>query len=386
MDTRQNPANRPQLKDSPQEELPDMIVNDHEQEFKDLFEAHIAIEAYLDQLTDAGRDGLSLQTRKFMAIGLEHIDRILGKQERVSIEALLTDPTISQESLVDRLKEVGRKILELIEKIIDEAKLLAQRVISGISSTEKKTEELLKLAQQSSNKKASMEFHDNGTTITVNGASKLFAGSEFCLDDFKAETTVMKFFINTYPKYLVDNINRLCKSLKSYDVETGDITTFEANSEFIGKHTSIIHPLKDVVLPGNYVIHFRDVSLLPMVIHDEDMTSGPETYEHPVRSRLEIQKTLKQNLVVTNSLGELFKEEAKVLEQMKCLTKDLIALEDRRGETVWKRSRDALDRVSSIVMDLIPKLRPNYGPIVARINAITNIRNKVCELELSATS
>ncbi|MFO5795581.1 hypothetical protein, partial [Klebsiella pneumoniae] len=54
---------------------------------------------------------------------------------------------ISQEEIKERIESIGKKILALIVHVIEQAKVAALRVLTGIKSVEDKTDELIEKAK-----------------------------------------------------------------------------------------------------------------------------------------------------------------------------------------------------------------------------------------------
>ncbi|MFO5848484.1 hypothetical protein ACLBP5_30270, partial [Klebsiella pneumoniae] len=85
----------------------------------------------------------------FMFVSLDSIVKH-NDFEKISIEDFNATPSsamrfvnISQEEIKERIESIGKKILALIVHVIEQAKVAAQRVLSGTKSVEDKTDELI---------------------------------------------------------------------------------------------------------------------------------------------------------------------------------------------------------------------------------------------------
>lgn len=380
-DTRQNPGNRPALPESEVE--PDMsedIVDSKVKELGQLITDRVAVERFYNALTDAGSDGLTSQAQEALKISLGHLN-LPGL--KISNENFV-DLNISAEDLKEQLAMIGKKIMEIINALIEKAQTFASKIMSGIEGVKNTAEELLDRAKSGvSRNRSSNELHDDAT-INIGNPGILWADGEFCIDDCRSETEVIKFFAHTWPKYVEQQIKRAKDMIGEYDVESGNSDNFKANADFIGNHQSLVSNITQLVLPGNKKIAFKFVALGPELVEAEDAEQAPEGYSINVRSSNEIQKTLRSNIERMNSLGQLFAAEAEVLKQMKVLSQGVMDLENRRGETIFKGARDDLDTITNMVMGLINRLNPRYDPIVRHLAKVGTARNAVCRKELDA--
>jgi hypothetical protein len=357
------------------------IVQDTVMEVHELMGLRTAIENYRDQVVAAGRDGLDPLAKSIMQVNLRQIG--LGSN-RYGLEAFGEDGIPSVEDFKETLDGIGAKIMAFIEKLIAHAKVVGAKIMSGISSVTTKAEELIDKARTRGTR-ASTELHGDEQEVTINSPGLLFADGEFCIDDCRSEQEVIKFFINTWPKYAVQQIERAKKMITEYDVESGNSENFTANSEFIGNHQSLADTLAGRILPGNKEITFKYVALGPELVNAENAQAAPDAYTYTVRTNAEIQGTLRKNIASMNALGKMFSEEADIYRHMGTLSKAVGDLEGRRGETVWKSAREDLDAISTMMMDLIVRLKPNYEPIVSYLGKVGAARNAACQQELNAS-
>jgi hypothetical protein len=302
---------------------------------------------------------------------------------RYGLEAFGEDGIPSVEDFKETLDGIGAKIMAFIEKLIAHAKVIGAKIMSGISSVTTKAEELIAKARTRGTR-ASTELHDGEQEVTINSPGLLFADGEFCIDDCRSEQEVIKFFINPWPKYAIQQIERAKKMITEYDVESGNSENFTANSEFIGNHQSLAATVTGRILPGNKEITFKHVALGPELVNAENAQVAPDSYTYTVRSNAEIQGTLRKNIASMNALSKMFTEEADVYRHMGTLSKAVGELEGRRGETVWKSAREDLDAISTMMMDLVVRLKPNYEPIVSYLGKVGAARNAACQQELNA--
>lgn len=86
------------------------------------------------------------------------------------------------------------------------------------------------------------------------------------------------------------------------------------------------------------------------------------------------------NLSLIKTLSKLFDEENKILDVLKKLSDVHKTLESKTDHD------DEFDKIVSMILNMVTKFRPNYGPIVAGLNRITVVRNKICRLELDMLS
>lgn len=384
-DNRQNPSNLPALIDTPDDHEYDAdMVQDTVLEVKELLGVRTALENYRDQIQAAGVDGLDPVAKAIMQVNLTHLQ---VSRPSVGLEAFNPGMLPSMEDIGEQLSNLGKKIMVLINKLIETAKRFAAKIMSGIETVKTQAEELIdRIRNKRSGQEKSFEFHKEEREVTISSPGILFADGVFCLDDFQAEQDVIKFFTGHWPKYVADQINRAKKMIAEYDVESGNSENFNANAEFIGNHESMARGILDVVLPGNQSIAFKYVALGPELVDAKGVKAAPDTHSFPVRPDVEITGTLRKNVVTMNALGNLFKEEGNILQQMSTLSRALGELENRRGETVWKSAREGLDTISNMMMDLITKLNPHYDPIIRHLAKIGTARNATCRKEMDTVS
>lgn len=380
-DTRENPSNRPELlvADFDQEYDGD-VVQDTVLEIKELMGLRSSVERFHEQVKAAGKDGLDPIAKAIMQVNLRNVK--LANSTSYSLEDFgQGDELPSNEDFMEKAKGLGEKIAELISKLIAHAKQFAAKIMSGIDSVKTKAEELLK---RRTGAKASNELHEGDKVITLKSPGMLFANGEFCLGECRTEQEVVKFFLTQWPKYAIDQINRAKKMISEYDVESGNSDNFKANFDFIGKHQSLVNSIVEKVLPGNKSIGFKLVALGPYLKDAEDAKPAPDEHSFAVRTLAEIQGTLRKNAATMEACAKLFQEEADVLQHMTTLSKAIADLEGRRTETHWKSAKEDLDTITSLMLDLVIKLKPNYDPIVSYLGKVGAARNAACEQELAA--
>lgn len=380
-DTRENPSNRPELLVAAfDQEYDGDVVQDTVLEIKELMGLRSAVERFHEQVKAAGRDGLDPVAKAIMQVNLRNV--MLGKSTSYSLEGFgQGDEIPSNEDFMEKAKGLGEKIAELVAKLTEHAKQFAAKIMSGINSVKNKAEELLKRRTSS---KPSNELHDGEKVINLKSPGLLFANGEFCLGDCRAEQEIIKFFLTQWPKYAIDQINRAKKMIGEYDVESGNSDNFKANFDFIGNHQSLVNSIETKVLPGNKSIGFKQVALGPYLKDAEDAKPAPAEHSFAVRTLAEIQGTLRKNAATMDACANLFKEESEVLQHMTSLSKAIAELEGRRTETHWKSAKEDLDTITSLMLDLVVKLKPNYDPIVSYIGKVGAARNAACEQELAA--
>lgn len=380
VDTRQNPGNRPSINEGEPE--PDMeeniVITDDSEKLLQLVNDKAALEKFQSQVESAGRDGLCPVANQALRIGLAHVTK---DTSLVSNESY-TDINISAEDIGEKLKAVGKRILEVIQVLIDKAKQYATKLMSGIDSVKSDAEELIKRAT-AKRTRSSNELHDD-KTITIESPGILMTDGTFCLDDCKSETEVIKFFQTAWPTYATEQIKRARKMIGEYDVESGNSENFKANAEFLGNHSSLVNNITSMTLPGNKKIQFKYVALGPELVDDEDAKPAPDSYTLEVREASEIVRTLKTNIERMRQLSILFTAEGKVLDEMRQLSQGVSDLESRRGETIFKGARDDLSAITNMVMGLIDRLKPSYDPIARHLARVGSARNSVCRRELDA--
>lgn len=383
-DTRQDPSNRPSLVEQVDSHDNDAnTIEDNVLELKELMGVRTTLENFRDQVKAAGRDGLDPVAKELMRVNLSLLKR--HKSKGVALESIdLGQDELSFEDFSSALKGVGDRISEVIQKLIEMAKQFASRIMSGLETVKTQAEELINQLRNRGKSKASMELHDGERVITIDSPGILFADGNFCLDECRSEQEVIRFFLQQWPKYANEQINRAKKMVGEYDVESGNSDNFKSNIGFIGNHESFVNGIKSVVLPGNKKIGFKYVALGPELIDAEGAAEPPATHSFAVRTEAEVQGTLKKNIATMNAMGKMFREEADVLQNMTTLSQALMGLENRRGETVWKSAREGLDEISNAMMDLITRLKPNYDPIVRHLARVGTARNAACRKEMAA--
>lgn len=385
-DTRENPSNRPALA-TPEEEPVEqnIIITDAVDKLQDMIVQRAALENYRDMVLAAGPDGIDPVARQIMAINLQQLKLNRNSVGMESFDSGCQE--ISAEDFSEWLSSLGEKIKALIERLIAMAKEYASKIMSGVESVKTQAEELMERVRKrtrTASNEASNELHGHAQTVDIDNPSLLWANGEFCVADCRPEQEVVKFFITTWPKYAKDQVTRAKKMISEYDVESGNSENFESNIGFIGNHQSLVNNITSLVLPGNKAVAFKYVALGPELIEAPDAEPAPDSHSFGVRTLAEINGTLKSNVATMNALGNMFKSESEVLQDMASLSDALMGLESRRGETVWKSARDGLDDISKAMMDLIARLKPNYDPIVRHLAKVGNARNAVCRKELDA--
>lgn len=396
-DTRQDPSNRPHIENQPTEsDMSENIVNDDTQELGQLITDRVTLEKYQEQVIASGRDGLDPIATKALLIGLSH----LGMEKAKVSNEDFTEIHISAEDIGEKIKEIGRKIMEFIERLIEKGKEYAAKIMSGITGVINEAEELIQRARRRPEKEEkfnsaayakdrmkedipSNELHED-RVITINNPGILMTNGEFCSDDCKSEIEIVKFFQTAWPQYAIDQVKRARKMISEYDVESGNSENFKSNAEFLGNHQSLVSRIEGLILPGNKEIKFKHVALGPELVDAEDAKPAPDKYTMEVRDSTSITKTLRMNIEHMKSLSKLFEAEADVLKEMKGLSQAVMDLEGRRGETIFKGARNDLDTISNMVMGLVNRLKPNYDPIVRHLAKVGTARNAVCRQELEA--
>lgn len=130
----------------------DTLVAVDEVEAEVLSDSMEALGHYASLLRKAGPEGISRQTAAFMRVGIEHLDVITGYQETTSgLEAFTTatprdgriKTVISQESLMDRAKDAGKKLWAMILAAFDKAKQLWEKYFGTRKKAEAKGKYLL---------------------------------------------------------------------------------------------------------------------------------------------------------------------------------------------------------------------------------------------------
>lgn len=385
-DTRQNPANRPELAETPPDPVETGIeIEDCVDELNGLIVQRAALENYRDLVATAGADGLDPTAKRLMLINLAQIK---ARSRSYGMESFDSDrEEISVEDFGEWLSDLGQRIKDLIAKLIAVAEEYASKLMSGIEGVKTKAEELMDRIRRRKaagpQKRVANELHD-GDIIKVDAPAILWANGELCVGDCRGEQEVVKFFVQTWPRYAKEQITRAKKMISEYDVESGNSDNFESNIGFIGNHGSVVNYITRHVLPGNKSIAFKYVALGPELVDAEDATPAPAVVEYEIRPMVEITNALKANIATMNALGAMFKAESEVLHDMSTLSDALMGLENRRNETVWKSARDGLDDISRAMMELIGRLKPNYDPIVRHLAKVGTARNAVCQRELDA--
>jgi len=143
-DTRENPGARPSINDgTPEPDMSENYVNNDTQELSQLVTDRAALEKFHGQVLHAGRDGLDAVAVKALQIGLAH----LGMEKAQVSNESFTDINISAEDISEKLKEIGRKIMELIDRMIEAGKAFAAKIMSGITGVVNEAEALVERAR-----------------------------------------------------------------------------------------------------------------------------------------------------------------------------------------------------------------------------------------------
>lgn len=387
-DTRQNPSSLPDLVgDIDTHDMDANTIQDSVLEVQELMGVRSALENYRDQVAAAGIDGLDPVAKQMMLVNLRQLKL---SRNSVGLESFdLSKDTLSVEDFSESIHSLGEKIMAVIKRLIEMAKQFASKMMSGLETVKTTAEQLIdqiRRKKRSSNEHVSQEFHEGDKTITIDNPGILFADGKFCIDDCKSEQEVIKFFLQAWPKYAIDQIHRAKKMIGEYDVESGNSENFESNAGFIGNHESLVANITQAVLPGNKAIAFKYVALGPELVDAEDAAKPPASHTYEVRTEVEMTGTLRKNIATMNALGKLYGEEASVLKEMSQLAEALGKLENRRGETIFKGARDGLDAISNMMMDLITRLKPNYDPIVRHLARVGTARNVTVRKELDAAA
>lgn len=381
-DTRHNSTNQPELVDAlPEPVEPGTEIENCVEELNCLIIQRTALENYRDQFEAAGPDGLDHTAKQFMLVNLKQLKLRRSSHGMESFDTTKDD--LSLEDFSEWLGNLGKKIKEFIERLIEMAKAFAAKVMAGIETVKATASDLMdRLSKRP--RRAANELHEGEKVINIDAPAILWADGKFCNGECRSEQEVIKFFIGTWPKYAKDQIKRAKKMISEYDVESGNSENFESNIGFIGNHQSLVQEITKVVLPGNKKIGFKYITLGPELIEAEGAEQAPDKHSFAVRTAVEINNTLKINIATMNALGQMFKSESEVLHDMASLSDALLGLENRRGETVWKSARDGLDDISKAMMDLIVRLKPDYDPIVRHLAKVGTARNAICSKELDA--
>jgi hypothetical protein len=384
-DTRESHTHRPDDEAADDHTADANFIQDTVLEVNELMGVRTALEQYRDQVAAAGIDGLDPVAKQIMRVNLQQLKL---SRNAIGLESFdLSKDTLSVEDFAESLSNLGEKIMALINRLIEMAKQFATKMMAGLETVKTQAEELMDSIRNKKRgpaKRVSQEFHEGDQTITIDNPGILFANGKFCLDDCRAEQEVIKFFIQQWPKYAIEQISRAKKMVGEYDVESGNSENFESNAGFIGNHESLVKGITEAVLPGNKEIAFKYVALGPELVDSEHATKPPASHTYEVRTEVEMTGTLRKNVATMNALGSMYKEEAAVLQEMSTLAESLNKLEGRRGETIFKGARDALDAISNMMMDLITRLKPNYDPIVRHLARVGTARNAAVRKEFDA--
>lgn len=387
-DTRENPSNLPDLvKQVDDHSLDANTIQDTVLEVQQLMGVRTALEHYRDQVAAAGVDGLDPIAKQLMLVNLQHLK--LNRNAIGMEDFTLQQDTLSAEDFTESLSGLSEKIMALINRLIEMAKQFASKMMSGLENVKTQAEDLMdqiRNKKRGSTKHVSNEFHDGEVTVTIENPSILFADGHFCIDDCRSEQEVIKFFLQQWPKYAVEQISRAKKMISEYDVESGNSDNFESNAGFIGNHESLVRNITEAVLPGNKAIAFKYVALGPELVDAENASPAPAKHTYAIRTEVEMNGTLRKNIATMNALGKLYREEATVLREMSNLADAVSGLEGRRGETIFKSARNGLDAISNMMMDLITRLKPNYDPIIRHLARVGTARNVAVRKELDAVA
>ena len=384
-DTRENHTHRPDDELADDHTYDSNFIQDSVLEVQELMGVRTALENYRDQVAAAGIDGLDPVAQQMMLVNLRQL-----KLSRAGIGLESFDQakdTLSVEDFSGSLSALGKKIMEIINRLIEMAKQFAKKMMAGLETVKTTAEDLMdqiRRKKRGPTRNVSQELHTDETTITIDSPGILFADGKFCIDDCKSEQEIIKFFIQQWPKYAVDQVNRAKKMISEYDVESGNSENFESNAGFIGNHESMVKAITEAVLPGNKVVNFKYTALGPELVDAEGAAKAPASHTYTVRTEVEMNGTLRKNIATMNALGTMYKEENTVLTAMAGLAEALNKLEGRRGETIFKGARDGLDAISNMMMDLITRLKPNYDPIIRHLARVGTARNATVRKEFEA--
>lgn len=398
-DTRESPDNRPtpvgdDYLDSDDDHLnifTDAVPPSQNMTYQldQLIYARNSLECFVDLLNTAGDKGITKQAAAFMHVTLESIDKLLGF-ENISTEDFNATPnsamrfvTISQEEIKERIEKIGKKILTLIMHVIEQAKLAAQRVLTGIKAVEDKTDELIEKAKSLINKPTISNERvtpDFDMSIKIDNPKMLFIGNEFVLDDLTNETKVSQFLAKEWPSIAKSNIDKAVKLIKEYDLEDNELDKFKESFEFIGEANQL-DKIKDTSLPGNSKLIFQKDKYAPRLGEDSH-GDGPETITIEPRMPTEVRKTLEINKEAIRRLGDLFKAEKDILEQLKKVAQGIEDMEERRVKAIWKGARDDANEIISITNSFITDMTPEYATLISYLLRIAKQRNAVCNMEL----
>ncbi len=121
-------------------------------ESEDLEGVAESLEAYSQLLKQAGDKGITKQSAAMMRIGMKQIDARLNiKREALSLEGFKTctmrdglqTTTVSMEDVKERVKELGKRIVEFIARLIERAKAIYQKLAGPKVKTQKAAQQLI---------------------------------------------------------------------------------------------------------------------------------------------------------------------------------------------------------------------------------------------------
>ncbi|MBG7006434.1 hypothetical protein I5G20_13710 [Pseudomonas aeruginosa] len=396
LDTRQNPSNLPDLpEDVPSINHEQNFVSDSDPatniggEYDQVVSMRTTLEEFIGLIKEAGDKGITRQSAAFMDVALESIDRYLGRKDisnekyDASPRSAMTFIQPSLEDLGERLEALGKKLLALIIKFIDEAKAFGQRMLSGINSTLTETDELIDKAKKLangirvSNERAAPDFN---MTLQINSPKLLYLCGEFILDDMSCERKVSTFLARDWPTTALSNIDRAVKMLKNYDLETDNLDKFDESFNAIG-NGHMFDKVNGTELPGNVKLTFVKDKFGPRLV-ESDQEAAPESISIEIRDLAIVRKTLDENKVQIRDLGELFKAEARVLERLRLVASEIEGLDGRRSKTVWKGAREDADAILRIAAEFARDIKPEYSTHISHLLRIAKQRNAVCNMEL----
>lgn len=261
----------------------------------ELLDMQHACEQYAKLIRQTGLEGISQEGAAFLTVGLEVIQKSLGTQYKVSNEDFSTinprssrvKATISVEDIkemantaYEKLKEIIRKIIALIEKGWEKFQDF------GMNQNEKIEELMGRIKAVKGSGALSKE-------ITIRSPGMLYADGELVYPEVRQLTGLAHFALRAYPKALTDyykGLDAWIKKMGDLDVTEEEI---EAHMVHVAKPLAALtnDPTVGQLFNGNRKVDISPSELSFGITQGEGAEAPPEV-ELPVAPLVKLRKAL----------------------------------------------------------------------------------------------
>lgn len=356
-----------------------------EDELAETTSVAVALESYRVLLASAGVTGLSDQSVKFLQVGFEHIDSVLGIGKlKTALEShsegsvfFPTEVVSLEATMKDYYETAIRKIKKLFNWLMERLEVLYKKYDLGIHKLENAVEAC-------SARLKDLEFVPN-TTVKFSDVNDLSVNGKAVIDDTRLITGLTKFITEVYPKKLNDNYIQIVGAIRNIDVVRDDIK--EKIEELKG---SLVTPetdgsfSNDTVFPGNNSLRVSENGVAYSMVRDEDARQVKE-YVYVVASKRDMEIRLKSIQACVDLLLESTVNNRKLMGTIKDSRKALDGLINSitKAEDVGDDKDTVISDINAmllIIKDNAPSMTSVMGYIIRTLSMYLMVSKREIDL------